>query len=74
MTIQRVLYKEYSPGQVFMLDENTLVEAVQELHENSRWGSQFNFTESAGIAQIHCNVSLEDADQLLDTYYRRRSA
>jgi len=74
MTIQRVLYKEYSPGQVFMLDENTLVEAVQELHESPKWGSQFNFTESAGIAQIHCNISLEDADQLLDDYYRRGGA
>jgi len=71
MTIQRVLYKENSPGQVFMLDENSLIEAIQELHECPRWGAQFDFTESAGIAQVHCNVNSDDAYQLLDSYYQR---
>lgn len=71
-TIQELLYKQGSPGQVFMLDENALVEAVQELQENPRWGTRFNFTESAGIAQIHCTILQEEADQLLDSYYFRK--
>lgn len=70
-TIQRMLYKENSPGQVFMLDENSLVEAIQELHESPRWGGQFDFTESAGIAQVHCNVSQKNADLLLDNYFHQ---
>jgi len=71
MTIQSVLYKEGSPGQVFMLNENALVEAVQELHESPRWGKDFNFTESAGIAQVHCNIPYDEAEKLLDGYYDR---
>lgn len=70
-TIQELLYKERSPGQVFMLDENALVEAVQELQENPLWGDKFNFTESAGIAQVHCTVERGEANLLLDSYYRR---
>ncbi|MGB3226099.1 MAG: DUF4007 family protein [Desulforhopalus sp.] len=74
MTIQRVLYREHSPGQVFMLDENALIEAVQELHENPKWGHCFDFTESAGIAQIHCHLGQEDADNLLAGYFGRGDA
>lgn len=74
MTIQRVLYREHSPGQVFMLDENALIEAVQELHENPKWGHCFDFTESAGIAQIHCHLGKEDADNLLAGYFGRGDA
>ncbi len=73
-TIQELLYKQCSPGQVFMLDENALVEAVQELQEDRRWGTMFNFTESAGIAQVHCSVVPEEADQLLNSYYHRGEA
>lgn len=71
MTIQSILYREHSPGQVFMLDENSLIEAVQELHENPKWGHYFDFTESAGIAQIHCHLGREDADKLLASYFCR---
>lgn len=71
MTIQGVLYKEGSPGQVFMLDESALIEAVQELHGNSIWGNRFDFTESAGVAQVHCNVALVEAEELLTSYYCR---
>ena len=37
------------PGQVFMLDENALVESVQSLHASSKWQDKFSFTESAGV-------------------------
>jgi hypothetical protein len=71
MTIQNALYKEFSPGQVFMLDENALIEAVQELRDNRQWGKHFDFTETAGMAQIHCDLSPSEAESLLDGYYRR---
>ncbi len=70
-TVQNALYQENSPGQAFMLDENTLVEAVQELCENKAWSEKFGFTESAGNAQIYCYVGSDHADALLDSYYRR---
>lgn len=73
-TVQNALYQENSPGQAFMLDENALVEAIQELHENKRWGSKFSFTESAGNAQVLCDVESDQAVQLLDSYYRRGNA
>ena len=37
MRIQEALYHEFSPGQVFMLDENALIEAIQRLHASSKW-------------------------------------
>ncbi len=70
--IQEALYHEYSPGQVFMLDENSLIEAINTLHNDPKWGTKFSFTESAGIALINC--SLEDGIDLLEHYYKRGSA
>ena len=73
-TVQNALYQENSPGQAFMLDENALVEAIQDLCENKTWNEQFGFTESAGNAQIYCYVGSDDAERLLDSYYRRGNA
>jgi len=69
--IQEALYHEDSPGQVFMMDENSLIEAVNLLNGNPRWASEFSFSESAGIALIHC--SLQDGNELLNSYYREGS-
>ena len=69
LRIQEALYHEYSPGQVFMLDENSLIEAINILRANPTWESKFDFSESAGIALIHC--SLQHGDQLLQHYYKR---
>ena len=73
-TIQNALYQENSPGQAFMLDENALVEAIQELRENRSWSEKFSFTESAGNAQVYCYVEPDKAAQLLESYYRRGNA
>jgi len=73
-TVQNALYQENSPGQAFMLDENALVEAIQELRENRSWSEKFSFTESAGNAQVYCYVEPEKATQLLESYYRRGNA
>ena len=67
MRIQEALYHEYSPGQVFMLDENTLIEAINNLNATPEWGDKFSFTESAGIALIHC--TMDDGIDLLHYYY-----
>jgi Protein of unknown function (DUF4007) len=72
LRIQEALYHEHSPGQVFMLDENSLIEAINILHANPIWESKFSFTESAGIALIHC--SLQNGDDLLEHYYNKGHA
>ena len=69
MNIQNVLYHEGSPGQVFMLDENSLIDAIDSL-KSSRYGDAFGYTESAGIFNVECRVSLDEAFDLLDSYYR----
>jgi len=67
--VQEVLYHEFSPGQVFMLDENSLVEAINILNNDPNWGKYFKFTESAGIARVEC--SLDDGNELLKFFYMR---
>ena len=66
--IQEVLYHEYSPGQIFMLDENSLLEAIDALKKMQKWGKYFNFHESGGVALIYCN--LNNGYDLLNAYYR----
>jgi len=72
LRIQEAVYHEGSPGQVFMLDENSVIEAISVLHEDPLWGSYFDFTESSGIAMIHC--TLKDGTRLLEYYYKKRYA
>lgn len=69
MNLQGVLYNESSPGRIFMLNENALVEAVQELQKNPIWSKYISFIESAGIAQILCSMEQNTLDSLLDGYY-----
>lgn len=69
ITINEALYREYSPGQIFMLDENSLVDAVEQLSNDPKWSSHFGFNESAGIALIHCTLS--DGWELLESYYKQ---
>ena len=69
-TLQKALYSEHSPGQVFMLDENALIEALQTLHEDRKWGAHFDFTESAGRANAIGSLSPDEATEFLSDYYR----
>jgi anion-transporting ArsA/GET3 family ATPase len=69
ITINEALYREYSPGQVFMLDENSLVDAVDQLSDDPKWSTHFGFSETAGVALIHC--TLTDGCELLDSYYKQ---
>ncbi|MCC5851088.1 MAG: DUF4007 family protein [Verrucomicrobia bacterium] len=70
MVLQKLLYAPFSPGQIYMLDENALIEALQTLMEHKEWGEAFGFTESAGIAQVYCELSSNDALKLLENYYQ----
>ncbi len=70
MCIQEALYDRYSPGQIFMLDGRSLIEAVQQLHANPQWNMKFNFTESEGVALIHCNMTQKDSFDLIESYFK----
>jgi hypothetical protein len=70
MRIQEALYHEFSPGQVFMLDENALIEAIQMLKTSPKWQGKYDFTESAGVALIHCDMTEQEAFDLLNDYYK----
>lgn len=70
-TIQNALYQENSPGQAFMLDENALLEAIQDLSEKTQWSEQFSYSESAGNAQVYCCVDPATSLHLLDYYFGR---
>lgn len=72
--LQEALYHEFSPGQVFMLDENSLVDAVNSLNSDTHWVHSFRFVESAGIALIECTLDESGAKDLLNSYYRKGSA
>lgn len=68
LRLSELVYADYAPGQIFMLDENSLVEAVMRLHHSRRWGACFNLTASEGIETVLC--TLPDGDDLLRAYYR----
>jgi hypothetical protein len=72
-SVQNMLFEFHSPGQVFKLDENTLVESVMALER--RTNGQINFTETAGLNGINFSSSRNDkltyAQQLLNEYYGR---
>lgn len=65
--LSELVYGDYGPGQIFMLDENSLVEAVMHLHQSERWKHCFNITASEGIETVHCGLS--NGDALLNAYY-----
>jgi hypothetical protein len=70
MRIQEALYHEFSPGQVFMLDENAMIEAIQLLSASPKWHGKYGFSESAGVALVRCEMEEEEAWELLNDYYR----
>ena len=67
MSIQECLYGEASPGQVFKLDENSLIEYVEDLEDTM--GGSIILDETAGLKQIYRRQSF-DPLKILDNYYR----
>jgi len=68
MSIQECLYGDYSPGQVFKLDENSLIEYVEEMEDTM--GGCVILDETAGLKQIYRRQSF-DPVTVLDNYYGR---
>lgn len=66
MSIQECLYGEASPGQVFKLDENCLIEYVEEL-EDSMEGC-IVLDETAGLKQIYRRKAFDPLKVLGDYY------
>ena len=67
LRLKEVLYDDYAPGQIFMLDESSLVEEIMQLQSSRQWGQYFNLTASEGIETVYC--SLDDGEKLLRAYY-----
>lgn len=70
LSIQECLYGAGSPGQVFKLDENSLIEYVEELEDQTRGGLLLD--ETAGLKQIY-RTRRFDPFAVLDSYYGRSS-
>lgn len=67
MSIQECLYGEGSPGQVFKLDENSLLEYVERLEEVTEGAVILD--ETAGLKQIYRRREF-DPFQMLRAHYR----
>ncbi|GIK53425.1 MAG: hypothetical protein BroJett014_23980 [Planctomycetota bacterium] len=72
IAIDDCLYHPGSPGQVFKLDENSLVAYLEELERLTK--GKLRLQENAGLRQIYLDESLiehavEDGYTLLDNYY-----
>lgn len=69
LRLKEVLYDDYAPGQIFMLDESSLVEAIMQLQASRQWGQYFNLTASEGIETVYCSLPQDDGENLLRAYY-----
>lgn len=67
LSIQKCLYGEGSPGQVFKLDENSLISHIEDLEEKTE--RALILDETAGLKQIYRRRSV-DSFAVLDDYYR----
>ncbi|HNT34022.1 MAG TPA: DUF4007 family protein, partial [bacterium] len=66
MSLQECLYGEGSPGQVFKLDENSLIEYLEELEDSLE--DSIALDETAGLKQIYRRRSI-DPLRVLGDYY-----
>lgn len=66
LSVQECLYGESSPGQVFKLDENSLIEYVEELEDSL--GDCISLDETAGLKQIYRRRAY-DPTQVLSDYF-----
>jgi hypothetical protein len=64
------LYGSESPGKVFKLDENSLIESIEALQ--SITAGALELDDTAGLKQIYCRKEV-DATSLLRRYYSRGS-
>ena len=74
VAVDECVYGEGSPGQVFRMDENSVVERLEKLAELTN--GQIRLQESAGLNQLYISTEqsglLRDtAERLLEDYYAR---
>ncbi len=70
LAISDCLFGESSPGQVFKLDENSLIEYAEELHALT--DGRLQLDETVGLKQIYRSAHV-DSLGILERYYIRRS-
>ena len=68
LTFANIAYSEKSPGRIFQLDEDTLVEYLEGLE--SLTGGALRYDETAGVKQVYRDRNI-DPMELLHRYYRR---
>ncbi len=66
LSLQECLYQDSSPGQVFKLDEGSLVDYIEELQEITH--GDIAVDETAGLKQLYRRKPI-DPHQLLRSYY-----
>ena len=66
LTFANIAYSEKSPGRIFQLDDDTLVEYLDNLEHLT--DGAFRYDETAGVKQIYRNRKI-DAMELLHRYY-----
>lgn len=67
MSVQECLYGPSSPGQAFKLDENSLIEYVEEMEDETRGAVLLD--ETAGLKQIYRRQAF-DPMRVLNDYYQ----
>lgn len=71
VAISECLYEPTSPGQLFKLDESSLIEAIEQLE--ALMNGSLSVDETAGLRQVYirCDHGALQADWLLARYYTR---
>jgi len=74
VAVDECIYKDGSPGQVFKLDENSIIEYLEALEEMTQ--GRLRLQETAGLRQLYLDYDTEDwfgtsAMNLLSRHYAR---
>jgi hypothetical protein len=69
ISLSDCLYGEGSPGQVFKLNENALVDYIESLQEIT--SGQIEVDDTSGLKQIYCRSNLTP-ESCLNSYYEQR--
>jgi Protein of unknown function (DUF4007) len=75
VAVDECVYHEGSPGQIFRLDENSVVEYLESLSDLTE--GEIRFQETAGLQQLYINTEeasffTQTATKLLGSYYDHR--
>ena len=71
LTLTNIAYSESSPGRIFLLDEDTLVEYLDRLDNLTKGALRYD--ETAGVKQVYRDRQV-DPVKLLHSYYQDSSS